>query len=84
MLHHMPSPALQDRLFAEVHRTLRHGGAFVGVDAVDSEAMRQGHANDVFVPVDPATLPARLAAAGFADVRVDVDVYQLRFSAAMR
>jgi hypothetical protein len=46
--------------------------------------MRQGHANDVFVPVDPATLPARLAAAGFADVRVDVDVYQLRFSAAMR
>src|SRR5947209_130052 len=30
MLHHMPSPNHQDRLFAEVHRVLRSGGIFVG------------------------------------------------------
>jgi SAM-dependent methyltransferase len=81
MLHHMPSSAIQDRLFAEVHRVLRPGGAFIGVDSVDSEGIRQGHVDDVFVPVDPATLPARLEAVGFADVCVDVDAYQIRFRA---
>jgi len=84
MLHHMPSAAVQDRLFAEMHRMLRPGGAFLGVDSVDSEAIRQAHVDDVFVPVDPTTLPTRLREAGFTDVRVDVDVYQLRFSAAKR
>jgi len=84
MLHHMPSPAIQDRLFAEVHRLLRPGGAFIGVDSVDSEGIRQAHVDDVFVPVDPATLPARLEALGFADVSVEVDAYQMRFSARKR
>lgn len=30
MLHHVPSPAAQDRLLEEVHRVLRPGGVFVG------------------------------------------------------
>src|SRR5437868_12874873 len=60
MLHHMPSPAHQDRLFAAVNRALRPGGVFVGVDALDIPGLRDAHADDTFVPVDPATLPDRL------------------------
>ena len=82
MLHHMPTPERQDRLFVEVHRVLGAGGALIGVDAVDDELIRQGHADDVFVPVDPATLPARLEAVGFTNVTVDVASYQIRFTAA--
>jgi ubiquinone/menaquinone biosynthesis C-methylase UbiE len=33
MLHHIPSPALQDRAFAEVARVLRPGGTFAGTEA---------------------------------------------------
>jgi SAM-dependent methyltransferase len=32
MLHHLPSPELQDRLFGEVHRVLGPGGVFCGSD----------------------------------------------------
>jgi SAM-dependent methyltransferase len=71
MLHHVPSPELQDRLFAEVRRVLRAGGTFIGTDSIDSDAIRQGHVDDVFVPVDPATLGLRLEAAGFVDVSVE-------------
>jgi SAM-dependent methyltransferase len=71
MLHHVPSPELQDRLFAEVCRVLRAGGTFIGTDSTDSDALRQGHVDDVFVPVDPATLGLRLEAAGFVDVSVE-------------
>ena len=82
MLHHMPTPELQDRLFAELYRVLRPGGAFVGTDSRDLEAIRAGHVDDVFVPVDPATLGSRLEAVGFRDVTIDVGDYQIRFSAS--
>jgi SAM-dependent methyltransferase len=81
MLHHMPTPELQDRLFAELHRVLRPGGAFVGTDSRDLDAIRAGHVDDVFVPVDPATLEGRLETAGFAAVSIDVGEYQIRFHA---
>ena len=84
MLHHMPEPRLQDELFAEVHRVLRPGGQFVGVDALDSEPMRKGHVDDVFVPVDPDTFGARLEAAGFASTEIDLGDYQFRFRARKR
>jgi len=71
MLHHVPSPELQDRLFAEVCRVLRPGGILIGTDSMDSDAVRQGHVDDVFVLVDPATLGLRLEAAGFVDVSVE-------------
>ncbi|MEV0405651.1 class I SAM-dependent methyltransferase [Actinoallomurus sp. NPDC050550] len=70
MLHHVPSPALQDRVFAEACRVLRPGGVFAGSDGQPSLRFRLIHLRDTLVPVDPSTLPARLTAAGFEDVRV--------------
>ena len=81
MLHHMPSAEHQDCLFAEVHRLLRPGGIFLGVDSLDIDVVRDGHEDDTFVPVDPATISARLATAGFDEVRVDHGGYQFRFVA---
>jgi len=80
-LHHIPSSDRQDRLFAELCRVLRPDGALICADAVDKEVIRQGHVDDVFVPVDPETLGARLEAAGFTNVCIDVGEYQMRFSA---
>lgn len=81
MLHHIPHPDLQDRALAEVARVLRPGGLLVGTDGEDTPARRALHVDDVFVPVDPAVLPARLRAAGFAEVLVDSDGDRLRFRA---
>jgi len=81
MLHHMPSPARQDDLFAEIHRVLRPGGMFVGCDSLDLAPIRSGHVDDVFVPVDPDTVAARLTGAGFADATIEVGDYQFRFAA---
>ena len=79
MLHHMASPADQDRLFAEVNRVLRADAIFVGTDSRDLEVIRAGHVDDIFVPVDPGTLAGRLAAAGFVGTTLDVGEYQIRF-----
>ena len=81
MLHHVPSPELQDALFAEAHRVLRPGGVFLGTDGIDTEDMRALHVDDIFMPVDPATFPDRLATAGFADITVEVREQGLRFAA---
>jgi len=81
MLHHMPAPDLQDRLFAEVHRMLRPGGRFFGTDAVDHEVIREFHVDDIFVPVDPATLGSRLEAGGFATTDIQASEYEVRFKA---
>jgi SAM-dependent methyltransferase len=81
MLHHIPSPELQDRLFDELHRLLRPSGSLIAADSVDSELIRAFHVDDVFVPVAPDTLGARLEAAGFIDVDIDVGDYQMRFHA---
>jgi hypothetical protein len=72
---------LQDALFAETCRVLRPGGVFLGSDGIDTEDMRALHVDDIFMPVDPATFPDRLAAAGFGKVTVDVGEQGLRFAA---
>lgn len=71
MLHHVPTPALQDELFAEVARVLVPGGVFVASDSVASDDLEALHTDDVYNPVDPRTVEARLLTAGFraADVR---------------
>ncbi len=71
MLHHVPTTTLQDALFAEVHRVLRPGGLFIGSDSVASPELADLHVGDVYNPVDPASLDARLAHAGFVEVEVD-------------
>jgi SAM-dependent methyltransferase len=79
MLHHVPSPELQDRLLREVHRVLRPGALFAGSDSVSSRLFEWMHCFDTLVPVDPARFGARLEAAGFEDVRVDARKKQFRF-----
>jgi len=73
MLHHVPTIALQDRLFAEVARVLQPGAPLVASDSLGSEELKAHHEDDTYNPVDPDTLPDRLAAAGFADVNVRVN-----------
>jgi SAM-dependent methyltransferase len=82
MLHHMTSPDLQDRLFAEVARLLRPGGMFVGVDALDSDFMREAHIDDTFVPVGVDTVANRFRVAGLHDTIVEPADYQFRFRAS--
>ena len=81
MLHHIPSPALQDAALAELARVLAPGGLLVGSDGLDTPARREIHEGDVFVPVDPATLESRLRAAGFAHAEVALSNDRLRFLA---
>jgi SAM-dependent methyltransferase len=81
MLHHVQSPALQDRLLDEVARVLRPGGVFAGSDSVYSPFLRVLHIFDTMVLVDPQMFPSRLEAAGFADVHVDTNPYAFRFRA---
>jgi SAM-dependent methyltransferase len=81
MLHHVPSVPDQDLVFAEAYRVLRPGGCFLGTDALDIEVTRQLHVGDVFLPLPPATLGGRLAAAGFGEVVVETTDRRLRFKA---
>jgi ubiquinone/menaquinone biosynthesis C-methylase UbiE len=75
MLHHVPTVELQDRLFAEIARVLRPGAALVASDSLGSERLAEMHDGDTYNPVDPASLPDRLAAAGFRDVEVKVNEF---------
>jgi SAM-dependent methyltransferase len=75
MLHHIPSPELQDRLFAEAARVLRPGSPMIAADGVESDGVRAFHEGDTYQPIDPATLSARLKDAGFVDVGVRLNEY---------
>jgi len=82
MLHHVPSPELQDRLLAEASRVLRAGGTFAGTDSVgDGRAFKLLHVRDTLVPVGPDELPARLERAGFVEPHVTRGGSSFRFRA---
>ena len=49
---------------------LRAGALFVASDSIASEELAAFHHDDVYNPVDPATVEARLTAAGFGSVDV--------------
>jgi SAM-dependent methyltransferase len=71
MLHHLPFPELQDRLFVEVHRVLAPGGVFCGSDNPGRGLrFRLIHLGDNRTIVDPATLGARLQRAGLEHPRI--------------
>ncbi|SHH08648.1 class I SAM-dependent methyltransferase [Streptoalloteichus hindustanus] len=84
MLHHVPTPDLQDALFAEAHRVLRPGGVFAGADNAHSLGFRLVHLGDTYNPVDPHTLGERLRRAGFGDIRVTLRRGTFRFHAHRR
>jgi ubiquinone/menaquinone biosynthesis C-methylase UbiE len=75
MLHHVPTVELQDSLFAEVARVLRPGAAMVASDSLGNDELADAHEGDTYNPVDPATLPERLAAAGFDDVEIKTNEF---------
>lgn len=79
MLHHVPSPSLQDRLLAEVRRVLRPGATFAGSDSRTSLMFRLAHISDTMVVVDSDAFADRLATAGFEQVRVDTARHAFRF-----
>lgn len=81
MLHHVPTPALQDQLLGETFRVLRPGGCFVGTDATETPVLRELHVDDVFVPVEAESFRRRLRAAGFVAVDVEPAEARLRFLA---
>ena len=71
MLHHVPSPELQDAVFREMKRVLRPGGELAGSDSLPGAFMRLIHLRDSFVPVHPDTFPGRMEAAGFEVIDVE-------------
>jgi SAM-dependent methyltransferase len=75
MLHHVPTVALQDRLFAEVARVLRPGGVFVLGDSLASAELEAHHDGDTYNPVDPDSLAQRLTRVGFAPVQVKTNPF---------
>jgi ubiquinone/menaquinone biosynthesis C-methylase UbiE len=75
MLHHVPTIEAQDRIFNEVARVLRPGGMIVANDGVARPDFEALHDNDIYNPVDPATIESRLTAAGFVEIDVKANEY---------
>ena len=80
MLHHVPTAAIQNRVLAEVLRVLKPGGTLLGSDSLPSNELHAFHIDDVYNPIDPTTLLARLQTIGFGAVMISVD-YGLTFRA---
>jgi SAM-dependent methyltransferase len=81
VLHHVPSAALQNRLFAEASRVLKPSGTFAGVDSMQSLLMRLFHIGDTMVLVNPGGLEASLESAGFREIATEVGKGRFRFRA---
>jgi SAM-dependent methyltransferase len=81
MLHHVPSPELQDRILCEVLRVLKPGGFFVGSDSLSNWWMRIIHIGDTLVRVNPDTFGSRLQRAGFEVLEIQRNSQAFRFRA---
>ena len=75
VLHHITTDELQDRLFAEVRRVLRSGAPFVVGESLASSELEALHGGDVYNPVDPDFLVARLESAGFQGLEVKANPF---------
>jgi len=73
MLHHVPTQALQNKIFAEAYRLLKPGGAFIASDSLASNDLHHFHVDDTYNPIEPSSALTRLQVAGFGQVTVIVD-----------
>jgi SAM-dependent methyltransferase len=80
MLHHVPTRVAQDQVFSELARVLQSGGVLAVADAMPRDGLDAFHEGDTYNPIAPATLPDRLAQAGF--VAIDVQTYELGWTCA--
>lgn len=81
VLHHVPTAEVQNQIFDEILRVLQPGAPLVASDGYDNEGTRLHHQDDLFVPLDPEALPARLEDIGYTDIAVDLGEYDFRFIA---
>lgn len=68
MFHHLRTSHEQDKAFGEIYRVLRPGGLFFAFEIPDGWFHRVIHTKSTFVPLQPASVTARLTAAGFSSV----------------
>jgi ubiquinone/menaquinone biosynthesis C-methylase UbiE len=81
MLHHVPSPALQDKLLREVWRVLNPGGEFVGSDSLQSAFMRCSIWETCLSPFVRIAFGVRLEEAGFKVIELERGPSAFRFYA---
>lgn len=82
MLHHIPSPELQDQALAEAARVLRPGGVFAGSDSIGGRPLFTAiHLGDTLNLIQPDTFGTRLARAGFTRPKIDVAKRSFRWQA---
>jgi ubiquinone/menaquinone biosynthesis C-methylase UbiE len=73
MLHHVPTPALQNKILAEALRVLRPGGVLIASDSLASDGLHHFHEGDTYNPIDPGTVVSRLQTIGFGALMVMID-----------
>jgi SAM-dependent methyltransferase len=82
MVHHIPTPELQDRALHEVARVLAPGGTFAGTDSVGTGLLfKLIHLGDTLTLLDPRELPSRLRRAGLEQAHVERSDGSFRFRA---
>jgi len=81
MLHHIPTPELQDALLRETRRVLKPQAQCAGVDSKNGWRMRLLHIGDILNVINPDTFGARLESAGFQDIFIEANPRRFRFHA---
>lgn len=84
MFHHVPTVELQDQLLGEIFRVLQPGGLLVASDSVASEDLAALHIDDIYNPMDPATLSDRLGTIGFTEIEIETNSLGWRCQARRR
>jgi hypothetical protein len=69
-------------MFAEAFRVLRPGGVFLAAEINDTWLNRAVHYKSTFTPLTPGSAFARLSAAGFSRISVDMRGGGFRISAS--